>query len=132
LSNAGYENARDMVVHSAIPASGLARRKRSATNSRHLVGMATARNPPGLSLTEIGTAGFEPDAHCLPRSWPKCVARVGARTIAYVIEQLYLRASASATFRVLAKGDLDAPAALASGGGLPLPPRSLTPPRRPL
>ena len=39
---------------------------------------------------------------------------------------------ALATFRVLAKGDLDADAALASAVGCPPPPRSLTPPRRPL
>ena len=36
-----------------------------------------------------------------------------------------------ATFRVLAKGDVDAEAALASAVGCPPPPRSLTPPRRP-
>src|ERR1700747_1702239 len=36
------------------------------------------------------------------------------------------------TFRVLAKGDLDANAALASPVGCPPPPRSLTPARQPL
>jgi hypothetical protein len=42
------------------------------------------------------------------------------------------RTSATATFRVLAKGDLDADAALASAVGCPPPPSSLTPLRRPL
>jgi hypothetical protein len=37
-----------------------------------------------------------------------------------------------ATFRVLAKGDFDGDAALASAVGSPQPPTSLTPPRRPL
>ena len=43
-----------------------------------------------------------------------------------------LPAAALATFRVLAKGDLDADAVLASAVGCAPPPRSLTPPRRPL
>jgi hypothetical protein len=41
-------------------------------------------------------------------------------------------AVATATFRVLANGDVDADATLASAVGCPPPPRSLTPPRRPL
>ena len=53
------------------------------------------------------------------------------RTIAFLPSRS-TPGTASATFRVLAKGDLDADAALASTVDCPPPPRSLTPPRRPL
>ena len=58
--------------------------------------------------------------------------RTGGPLDRYLRQPPRVRMTASATFRVLAKGDLDAHAALASAVGCAPPPRSLTPPRRPL
>ena len=84
--------------------------------------------PPARYQPELGTSprarGGAPDT--------RSGVRPRVSFIAFVPSGIAGPASAKATFRVLAEGDPDVDAALASAVGCPPPPRSLTPPRPPL
>jgi hypothetical protein len=112
------------------PEAAARRRKRASGACTSLLAPDGRRSPRGASMLDPRWRRTAPTAGSRAAPFAQIQAcEAGARRDCISSRVRDRRAIAKATFRVLAKGDFDGDAALASAVGSPQPPRSLTPHR---